>query len=187
MISRGVFNVFDTRFAEHIKSMIPVYKDWPKVGVNFMNTVDLCKNPQGFNDSIEWFLALVDKECAIVAADARGFLWGAPVASKLNLPLHVARKPNKLPGKCYSENYELEYGSSSIEIASEFPINGPVMIIDDVLATGGTTIAICNLLNKNFNIPYESMTVAVLLNLTFLPGHSELSKLGVTVKSLINE
>jgi rubrerythrin len=83
--------------------------------------------------------------------------------------------------------YELEYGSNVIELSAEFPINGPVMIIDDVLATGGTAVAICNLLHKHFNIPYEQMTVAVLLNLTFLPGHSELSKLGVTVKSIINE
>jgi|LauGreDrversion4_2_1035121.scaffolds.fasta_scaffold228353_3 adenine phosphoribosyltransferase len=187
MIPHNMFNVFDTRFAEYIKSMIPVYKDWPKLGVNFMNTVDLCKNPQGFNDSLEWFFQLVDGETCIVAADARGFLWGAPLASRLRIPLHVARKPNKLPGKCYSENYELEYGSNSIEISSEYPIYGPVMIVDDVLATGGTTIAICNLLHKHFNVPYESMTVAVLLNFTLLSGHSELSKLGVTVKSLINE
>lgn len=187
MIPYSVFNVFDSRFAEYIKSKIPVYKDWPKAGVNFMNTVDLCKDPDAFNDSLAWFSQLVDGESCIIAADARGFLWGAPLASKLRIPLHVARKPNKLPGNVYSEDYELEYGNNSIEISAEFPINGPVMIIDDVLATGGTTVAICNILHKHFNIPYESMTVAVLLNLTFLPGHSELSKLGVTVKSLINE
>lgn len=173
--------------AEYIKSLIPVYKDWPKEGVNFMNTVDLCRDPNGFNESIKWFVQQIDKETSIVAADARGFLWGAPVASELKLPLYLARKPNKLPGKVYSEDYELEYGNNSIEISSEFPINGPVMIVDDVLATGGTSVAICNILYKHFNIPYESMTVTVLLNLTFLPGHSELSKLGVTVKSLINE
>lgn len=187
MMPCSVFNVFDDRFAEYIKSKIPVYKDWPKEGVNFMNTVDLCKDPTAFNDSIEWFIALANKESAIVAADARGFLWGAPVASKLKIPLHVARKPNKLPGKLHSEDYELEYGTNTIQLSAEFPIHGPVMIVDDVLATGGTAIAICNLLHKHFNIPYELMTVAVLLNLTFLPGHSELTKLGVTVKSLINE
>jgi adenine phosphoribosyltransferase len=187
MMPYSVFNVFDTKFSEYIKSKITVYKDWPNEGVNFMNTVDLCKDPNAFNDSIEWFVALFNKESAIVAADARGFIWGAAVASKLRIPLHVARKPNKLPGKLYSEAYELEYGSNVIELSAEFPINGPVMIIDDVLATGGTAVAICNLLHKHFNIPYEQMTVAVLLNLTFLPGHSELSKLGVTVKSIINE
>ena len=173
--------------AEYIKSKIPVYKDWPKEGVNFMNTVDLCKDPVAYNESVAWFVQLVTEETCIVAADARGFLWGAPLASRLNIPLHVARKPNKLPGNCYHEEYDLEYGSNSIEISSEFPINGPVMIVDDVLATGGTSVAICNILHKHFNIPYKQMTVAVLLNLTFLPGHSELSKLGVTVKSLINE
>lgn len=172
---------------DSIRSKIPVYKDWPKVGVNFMNTVDLCKDPIAFNDSIEWFVSISHEANSIVAADARGFLWGAPLASKLQLPLHVARKPNKLPGKCYSQDYELEYGKNSIEISAEFPIVGPVMIVDDVLATGGTAIAICNLLHKHFNIPYESMTVAVLLNLTFLPGHSELTNLGVKVKSIINE
>ena len=173
--------------AEYIKSLIPVYKNWPKDGVNFMNTIDLCRNPTGFNESIKWFVQQVENETSIVAADARGFLWGAPVASQLQLPLYLARKPKKLPGKVYSEEYELEYGKDSIEISAEFPIDGPVMIVDDVLATGGTTIAICNLLHKNFNIPYENMTVAVLLNLTFLPGNKELTKLGVKVKSLINE
>ncbi len=177
----------NSSLADYIRSKIPVYKDWPKVGVNFMNTVDLCKDPVAFYDSIEWFTIQAHNANSIVAADARGFIWGAPVASKMQLPLHVARKPNKLPGKCYSQDYELEYGTSSIEISAEFPIDGPVMIVDDVLATGGTAIAICNLLHKHFNIPYESMTVAVLLNLTFLSGHNELTKLGVNVKSLINE
>lgn len=178
---------YSSSLAESIRSKIPVYNDWPKAGVNFMNTVDLCKDPIAFNDSIEWFASISHEANSIVAADARGFIWGAALASKLNIPLHVARKPNKLPGKCYSEDYELEYGKSSIEISAEFPIIGPVMIVDDVLATGGTAIAICNLLHKHFNIPYESITVAVLLNLTFLPGYSELSKLGIKVKSIINE
>ena len=177
----------NSSLADSIRSKIPVYKDWPKEGVNFMNTVDLCKDPIEFNNSIQWFVSVADEAKSIVAADARGFLWGAPLASRLQIPLHVARKPNKLPGKCYSQDYELEYGKSSIEISAEFPIIGPVLIVDDVLATGGTAIAICNLLHKNFNIPYESMTVAVLLNLTFLPGHSELSNLGVKVKSIIYE
>jgi len=173
-----------------IRKSIPNYPDWPKLGVNYLNTVELCKNPLHFSKSINWFY---EKGATagvqdVFAADARGFLWGAPVANKLFSPLHVVRKPGKLPGKIWSQNYQLEYGEDNLELLANTPKgNRPVMIIDDVLATGGTAEAICKLLHDNLQIEYNSMTVAVLINLTFLPGEKILREKGIHVHGLINE
>ena len=176
--------------ASAIRNSIPNYPDWPKSGVNYLNTVELCKNPLHFGKSISWFCEKGAKAGIqdIFAADARGFLWGAPVANTLFSPLHVVRKPGKLPGTTWTQSYQLEYGEDNLELLANTPKgNRPVMIIDDVLATGGTAEAICKLLHDNLHIAYDSMTVAVLVNLTFLPGEKLLREKGIHVCGLINE
>lgn len=190
MIIKCMLTYITSATSDIVRSHIPVYPDWPKPGVRYLNTVELCQNPGAFDLSVQWFKAVAEKCNAqdIFAADARGFIWGAPTANHCKLPLHVVRKPGKLPGAVWNQTYELEYGTDTLEMLSSTPPGDrQVLIVDDVLATGGTAEAICKLLHTNLNIPYTSMTVAVLVNLTFLSGQKLLEDKGVRVFGLLNE
>ena len=173
---------------EIVSNAMPVYKDWPKPGINYLNTVDICTNPIAFRSSIEFYYEIgasrdVDH---VFAADARGFIWGSPVAYRLGIPLHVVRKKGKMPGDLLSKDYELEYGTDTLEVRNT-PLNqGTALIVDDVLATGGTALAICDLVHQ-LGIAYENMYVACLVNIDFLGGKQKLKDLGVHVETLINK
>jgi adenine phosphoribosyltransferase len=170
-----------------IRAAMPVYKDWPKPGINYLNTVDICADPRAFRASVNWYfdIAAVRDVDYIFAADARGFIWGAPIAERLGVPLHVVRKKGKMPGELISREYELEYGTDILELRKWEYKRGTVLIVDDVLATGGTAEAICKLIHE-LGVPYGAMTVACLINISFLPGKEKLRNLGVNVETLIN-
>ncbi len=173
-----------------VKNAIPVYKDWPADGVSYKNTVGVTTNPIAFSHVIDWYSMIASKVGAkeIYAADARGFIFGSATAIKTHLPMHVVRKPGKLPGKVWAQEYELEYGTDKLELSqSDSVYDRSVIIIDDVLATGGTAEAICKLLHTNLGISYSSMTVAVLINLKFLGGEDRLTEQGVRVQGMLNE
>lgn len=170
-----------------VRKALPVYKDWPKPGVNYLNTVDICTRPDSFRASIDFYfdVGAVRDVDYIFAADARGFIWASPVASRLGIPLHVVRKKGKMPGELLSRDYQLEYGTDTLELRKFDYKQGSVLIIDDVLATGGTAEAICKLVH-DLGVPYTSMTVACLINISFLPGKQKLQDLGVNVETLID-
>jgi adenine phosphoribosyltransferase len=173
-----------------VKNAIPSYKDWPKPGIIYKNTVELTKQPIAFGHAIDWFTLVARKASAkeIFAPDARGFIFGSALAIKSHLPMNVVRKPGKLPGSVWSQSYDLEYGTDTLEIQQNLEVgNRSVVIVDDVLATGGTANAICKLLHDNLGIEYTSMTVAVLINLSFLGGETLLTEQGVTVHGLLHE
>jgi len=173
-----------------IKNAIPVYKDWPKPGISYKNTVELSKQPIAFGHAINWF-SLVARQVGaneIFAADARGFIFGSALAIKTQLPMNVVRKPGKLPGDVWSQSYDLEYGTDTLEIQQNLEVGDrSVVIVDDVLATGGTANAICKLLHDRLGIEYTSMTVVILINLSFLGGETLLTEQGVKVHGLLNE
>jgi adenine phosphoribosyltransferase len=176
--------------ADIVRDHIPVYPNWPKPGIQYLNSVELCRYPVAFDLSVHWFKTIAEdvKAMDIFAPDARGFIWGSATANRCKLPMHVVRKPGKLPGKTWSQEYTLEYGTDTLELLTSTPTGDrSVLIIDDVLATGGTANAICELLHDNLGISYSSMTVAVLVNLTFLPGQQLLKDKGVGVFGLLNE
>ena len=118
--------------------------DYPEKGVVFKDITTLLKEPEGFHAAID---AIADhfKDAGVtkvVGAEARGFLIGAPVAYRLGAGFVPARKPGKLPRKTVSESYELEYGTDSIEIhADAITSKDTVLILDDLVATGGTVEA----------------------------------------------
>ena len=170
-----------------ILDALPVYRNWPKDGINYLNTVDVCANPIAFRESVEYFynVAAVYDVDYLFAADARGFIWGSPVAYRLGIPLHVVRKKGKMPGELISREYELEYGTDTLELRKFTYKAGSVLIVDDVLATGGTAEAICKLVHE-LGVSYNSMTVTCLLNISFLPGKQKLRELGVNVETLID-
>jgi len=170
-----------------VRDAMPVYKDWPKEGINYLNTVDICRDPIAFRASTDFFFDVAASRDVdyVFAADARGFLWGSVVAYRLGLPLHVIRKKGKMPGELLSREYQLEYGTDILEIKKVDLKQHNVIIIDDVLATGGTAIAMCELVHE-LGIPYQLMTLAAVVDITFLPGRQKLQDLGVSVETLID-
>ena len=125
--------------------------DWPKPGIQFKDITTLCKVHAPFKESCDLIVKhLEDKNVDKVAAiEARGYVWGGVLAYKLGAGFVLIRKPGKLPYKTISEEYELEYGTDRIEMHVDAIEEGEnVLLFDDLLATGGTAKAACNLIEK---------------------------------------
>lgn len=167
-------------------SKIRTVDDFPKPGIKFLDVTSILEDPKLFRQTIKWFLktAVEHKIESVVGVDARGFLWASVVAAELHVPLYLARKPGKLPGRVVTETYDTEYSTASLSMLADVDIRGPVMIVDDILATGGTLKAVGNLLSSNWNIDAGQQVHAVLVELGFLPGAKNLKDLGYTVKSI---
>lgn len=158
--------------------------DFPSAGVMFCDISPLLAHPKAFAFCIERFAEVVSKmECeAIVAIESRGFLFAAPVAKELKLPLALVRKPGKLPGEKLSIDYSLEYGSGKLEIHSDAIADGArVALIDDVLATGGTASAAQKLISM---VGGKLVVSVFLIELLSLQGRKQLGE-GHSVSSLI--
>ena len=134
-----------------IKSKIRTVKDYPIDGIMFRDITTLFKDPEGLREAINLFSdryqdLKIDK---IVAIESRGFLIGAPLAYLLNVGLVLIRKPGKLPAKTFKHDYTLEYGVDQIEIHTDAIEEGErVLIVDDLIATGGTVEAAVKLVQK---------------------------------------
>lgn len=135
----------------NLKDYIRNIPDFPKPGIIFRDITTALKNPEVFHHIIdEIYLNFKDENIDYVAAiESRGYLLGAPVAYKLNAGLVIIRKPGKLPSKVEHIEYQLEYGTDSLEIHQDAIEAGKrVLVIDDLLATGGTIGAACKLIEK---------------------------------------
>ena len=134
-----------------LKLAIDSYKDFPKEGIIFRDVLPILGNPKIFSDLIKEMSTsnLLKNSDAIIAIDARGFIFGAAVSFHLKKPLVVARKPGKLPGEIISKSYNLEYGSNSLSIQEKaLSDHQTFFIIDDLLATGGTVNCVADILNS---------------------------------------
>lgn len=153
---------------DEIKRFIRDIPDFPEKGVIFKDITPLLKNPRVFRTSLDKISDLIDEwdfDC-IVSPESRGFIFAAPLAYKMEKEFVPVRKPGKLPYKTYSISYELEYGKSTLEMHVDAIDKGEkVIIVDDVLATGGTTKAIIELVEKAGGIV---VGVACLAELTYL-------------------
>ena len=150
--------------------------DFPKEGILFRDITTLLNNPQAFKKSVDELANLFkDKKIDfVVAAESRGFIFGGALAYKLRCGFVPVRKKGKLPYKTYCYTYKLEYGVDSLEIHRDaFPAKAKVLIVDDLLATGGTACAIINLVKK---LKGEIVGVAFLIELTDLKGREKLKK-----------
>ena len=130
---------------------IDAYKDFPKEGIVFRDVLPILRNPDIFSDLINKMSSsdLLKNSDAIVAIDARGFIFGAAISFNLSKPLVVARKPGKLPGEIISKSYNLEYGSNSLSIQEKSLSDYQTyFIVDDLLATGGTVNCVADILNS---------------------------------------
>ena len=153
-----------------LKKRIRNIPDFPKKGIQFKDITTLLKDHNAFNDSIDIFYnEFKDQNIdTVVGVESRGFIFAAPLALKLRSKLVIARKPNKLPAEKISQRYELEYGSDLIEMhCDSIRKNDRVIIIDDLLATGGTANAVSKLVSR---LEGNIISVAFLIELTELKG-----------------
>jgi len=135
-----------------LKKFIRSIPDYPKKGILFRDITTLIKDPQAFSYTINQISEKI-KDLnfeKIVAIESRGFVFASAVAYKLNKSLIMIRKKNKLPAEKYSEDFELEYGKATVEIHKDsIQKNDKIIIIDDLIATGGTAIAAAKLVEKS--------------------------------------
>ena len=157
-----------------LKQMIRSVPDFPKPGINFFDITTLLKEPTGLRATIDALSApYADARIeTVVGIESRGFILGSAVAQQLGAGFVPVRKPGKLPAKAIKEVYELEYGKDAIEIHADAIEKGQrVLIVDDVLATGGTAAATMRLVKQ---LGGELHGLAFLIELTFLDGKKKL-------------
>ena len=162
-----------------LKQVIRNVKDFPKPGIVFRDITTLIADPVAMRYAVDKLAgeAAGRKAEVILAAESRGYIFGAAVAYKLGLPLVIVRKPGKLPAKTIRHTYELEYGTDTLEIHVDAVKPGQkVMLIDDLLATGGTIAACASLVEK---LGGTVVGAAFVIELSFLPGRQRLGNMPV--------
>ena len=169
---------------ELILELIRDVPDWPKPGVVFKDITPLLASPKGFEAAVDELVALAPGPIDIVVGmEARGFIFAAPVALKLGAGFVPVRKPGKLPGAVDEQSFALEYGHETLTIHTDALWPGArVMVIDDVLATGGTVGATGALIHR---LGADLVAVSVLLELSFLGGRQHLASLGIPNTSAV--
>jgi adenine phosphoribosyltransferase len=157
-----------------LKQRIRHVPDFPKAGILFYDITTLLRDPQGFAATIDMLSMPYQNQGIdlVVGIESRGFILGAAVAQKIGAGFIPIRKPGKLPGKAFKATYQLEYGSDSLEMHEDAITAGHrVLIVDDVLATGGTAAAAAALVRQGGG---ELHAMSFLIELSFLNGRSKL-------------
>ncbi len=159
---------------ESIKSKIRTIPHWPKKNIMFRDITTLLKSPEGLRETVDLFHERYanKKIDTVIGIEARGFILGAPLAYLLGCGFVPVRKPGKLPAECESEEYSLEYGKDKVEIHKD-AINKAdrILIVDDLLATGGTINATRNLVKK---LEGEIVECAFVIELPDLNGRDKI-------------
>lgn len=170
--------------AAELKAKIRTIRDWPKPGVNFRDVTTLFQDPEAFRilvESIAWDATRLGVNL-IAAVDARGFILGGALAYQLHRPFMLVRKKGKLPFRTVGADYALEYGSASIEIHADACKPGDrVLIVDDLIATGGTVLAATSLIKS---LGAEVLGVAAIIDLPELGGSERLRAAGLRVHAV---
>lgn len=170
---------------EFIKNSIKSIPDYPKSGILFRDVTSLLEDPKAYAASIALLVERYRNKgiTKVVGTEARGFLFGAPVALGLGVGFVPVRKPGKLPREVYSESYELEYGTDKLELHKDAIQPGDlVLVVDDLLATGGTIEATVKLIRRAGG---EVKDAAFIINLFDLTGETRLNAMGVESYSLV--
>ncbi|MBN2453448.1 MAG: adenine phosphoribosyltransferase [Candidatus Omnitrophica bacterium] len=168
-----------------LKSSIRDIPGFPKEGIIFKDITTLLRDGKKFRESVDLFAREFEgkKVDVILSIEARGFLFGAALAYKLGCGIAPIRKKGKLPSKTHAVTYDLEYGKDTLEIHQDaFEKGARVLIVDDLLATGGTTRAVIDLVEK---MGGKIVGIAYLIELTALKGRDKLK--GYPVVSLIKD
>ncbi len=160
---------------EEIERRIREVPDFPQPGISFKDITPLIEDGAAFRAAVDALAATVEHldYDRIVSAEARGFVFGTALAYRAGKGLVLARKPNKLPRETISASYELEYGTNALEVHTDaIPPGARVLVVDDLLATGGTARAMCQLVENAGGIVAG---VAFLIELRFLGGRELLA------------
>ncbi len=157
-----------------LSSYIATIPDYPQEGIVFKDITPLLRDQEAFDFALgEFEKYFVNDEIEyVVGIEARGFIFAAALADRLNCGLVLVRKAGKLPGDVLSKKYDLEYGSAELEIRLDsLPENARVLVVDDVLATGGTAICAMSLIQE---LGADIVGFAFLISLSFLEGEQKL-------------
>ena len=170
--------------AEELQKHIRSIADWPKKGILFRDITPLLAEPGAFADAVDALCLDFEERSVdyVASVEARGFIFGAAVAKKLGAGFVPIRKKGKLPFKTESVTYDLEYGTDTLEVHSDAVGRGAkVLMVDDLLATGGTMAAACKLIEK---IGGQIVGISFLIELTELSGRQKLN--GYIIKTVIS-
>lgn len=169
---------------EQLKKLIREVPDFPKPGINFYDITTLLKDPGGLEETVD----ALTEACrgmdidTVIGIESRGFIFGAALAYQLGVGFVPVRKPKKLPADTVSVSYELEYGQDSLEMHKDAVGQGHnALVVDDLLATGGTAKAVADLVES---VGGKVAGLLFVVELDFLKGREKLA--GHQVKSLIN-
>ena len=171
------------KLRDEVRDIIRVVPDFPEPGVLFKDITPLLANGPLFERVTDWIVEQYRAEAPthVIGMESRGFLFGAPVAHRLGAGFIPARKPGKLPWKTVRVEYELEYGTDALELHQDaFGPDARVLIVDDLLATGGTALAACELVNK---LGAQLVGTCFAIELGFLNGRARLGD--VRIESLL--
>ena len=172
--------------SDYIRSHIRTVPDWPAPGVQFRDITPLLSNPRVFRVLIDQFVHRYfdTRPSAVAGLDARGFIIGAVLAYELNVGFVPIRKKGKLPFTTVQEHYELEYGSAAVEMHTDAVKPGDrVVLIDDLIATGGTMLAGLRLLQR---LGAEVIEGAAIVDLPELQGSAKLRAAGLPLFTLVD-
>lgn len=163
-----------------LASCIRDVPDFPKPGIVFKDITPILSDPRAFNLCLDRMAEAYDGKPldVIVGIEARGFIFGAALASRMRKAFVPARKPGKLPAAKHRVEYQLEYGTDAIEMHTDSITTGAqVLVVDDVLATGGTAAATCELIRK---LGGQVLGASFVIELTFLSGRDRLRPIAVS-------
>ena len=178
-----MINAEDFKYVrEHVRTV----PDFPKKGIMFLDITTATKDAKSMQLMVDFLYEKFKEEKIdyVAGIESRGFIFGAPLACKLNAGFIPIRKPNKLPAETIKETYSLEYGTDTIEMHADALKPGDrVLVIDDLLATGGTAVAACNLVRR---VGAEAVAAAFIIELDPLNGRKRIEDTGVKVISMLN-
>ena len=153
---------------EKLESLIKTYYDFPKKGIAFKDLLGIIQDAEVFRELILRMSSnqIIKNSEAIISIEARGFIFGSAISLQASKPMIVARKPGKLPGEIFQEDYSLEYGNNSLSVGKEaLEKFSSYAIVDDLLATGGTVDCVARLINKGGKKVSGLLTVVELIEL----------------------
>ena len=173
----------------NLKEYIRTVNDFPIDGIKFRDITSLIETPDAFVKTCNAMdeLTKAFNPSVVVSIESRGFIFAGSISKDLALPFVLARKPGKLPNESYSKEFDLEYGRTSIEIQKNTSISSDdrVVIIDDLVATGGTAIACAELLTENFGVLNDNILVLAVIDLPDLGGSELIADQGYSVETLV--
>ncbi len=173
-----------------LKKYIRTVNNFPIDGIIFRDITSLIETPEAFVKTCDELTRLTKNFGADVIAsiESRGFIFAGTIARDLSLPFVLARKPGKLPNKTYKKSFDLEYGSTSIEIQQNTNLtkDQKVVIVDDLVATGGTAIACAELLTENFDILESNILILTIIDLPELGGSSLIKEKGFKIETIVD-